>query len=42
MRGFTKNDFALSHPGGTLGKRLLLKVDDHAQGREHPSSSRNR
>ena len=28
MRGFTKNDFALSHPGGTLGKRLLLKVDD--------------
>lgn len=26
-RGFSENDFALSHPGGTLGKRLLLKVD---------------
>jgi arabinose-5-phosphate isomerase len=27
-RGFTENDFALSHPGGSLGRRLLLKVDD--------------
>lgn len=27
-RGFTAEDFALSHPGGTLGKRLLLKVED--------------
>lgn len=27
-RGFTKEDFALSHPGGNLGKRLLLRVDD--------------
>lgn len=27
-RGFTKEDFALSHPGGSLGKRLLLKIDD--------------
>lgn len=27
-RGFTENDFALSHPGGTLGRRLLLKVDE--------------
>lgn len=26
-RGFTQEDFALSHPGGTLGRRLLLKVD---------------
>lgn len=26
--GFTKEDFALSHPGGSLGKRLLLTVDD--------------
>ncbi|MCX6640159.1 MAG: KpsF/GutQ family sugar-phosphate isomerase [bacterium] len=26
-RGFTKEDFALLHPGGTLGRRLLLKVD---------------
>ncbi len=27
-RGFTAEDFALSHPGGTLGRRLLLKVKD--------------
>jgi len=27
-KGFTENDFALSHPGGSLGRRLLLKVDD--------------
>ncbi len=27
-RGFTKDDFALSHPGGSLGKRLLLRVND--------------
>jgi arabinose-5-phosphate isomerase len=28
MRGFTENDFALSHPGGSLGKRLLLMVNE--------------
>jgi len=28
VRGFTEQDFALSHPGGTLGKRLLLYVSD--------------
>lgn len=27
-RGFTRDDFALSHPGGSLGKRLLLRVRD--------------
>ncbi len=27
-KGFKKDDFALRHPGGTLGKRLLLKVAD--------------
>jgi arabinose-5-phosphate isomerase len=27
-RGFTEADFARSHPGGTLGKRLLLRVED--------------
>jgi arabinose-5-phosphate isomerase len=26
-RGFTKEDFAFLHPGGTLGRRLLLKVE---------------
>lgn len=27
-RGFTEEDFARSHPGGRLGRRLLLKVHD--------------
>lgn len=27
-RGFTADDFALSHPGGSLGKRLLLRLQD--------------
>ena len=27
-RGFTEQDFARSHPGGSLGRRLLLHVDD--------------
>ncbi|MGQ0529773.1 MAG: KpsF/GutQ family sugar-phosphate isomerase [Panacagrimonas sp.] len=27
-RGFTPEDFALSHPGGALGRRLLLKIRD--------------
>jgi len=27
-RGFTAEDFAFSHPGGNLGRRLLLKVAD--------------
>jgi len=27
-RGFTADDFALSHPGGQLGRRLLLHVRD--------------
>ncbi len=41
-RGFTADDFALSHPGGSLGKKLLLVVDDlmHA-GNDFPSVSEN-
>jgi arabinose-5-phosphate isomerase len=27
-RGFTAEDFAMSHPGGLLGRRLLLRVSD--------------
>ncbi|WP_392587759.1 arabinose-5-phosphate isomerase KdsD [Serratia ureilytica] len=27
-RGFTPEDFALSHPGGALGRKLLLRVSD--------------
>ncbi|MBS0375493.1 MAG: KpsF/GutQ family sugar-phosphate isomerase [Proteobacteria bacterium] len=28
LRGFTEEDFARSHPGGSLGRRLLLHVED--------------
>ncbi|MFK8017596.1 MAG: SIS domain-containing protein [Gammaproteobacteria bacterium] len=28
LRGFTEEDFALSHPGGRLGRRLTLRVGD--------------
>ena len=27
-RGFTAEDFALSHPAGSLGRRLLLRIED--------------
>jgi arabinose-5-phosphate isomerase len=27
-KGFKEQDFALRHPGGTLGRKLLLRVDD--------------
>jgi len=33
-RGFQEEDFALYHPGGALGKRLLLRVDDLMHGAE--------
>ena len=36
-RGFTAEDFAFSHPGGALGRKLLLKVSDVMHiGREVP------
>jgi arabinose-5-phosphate isomerase len=28
IRGFTRDDFALSHPGGSLGRKLFLRVKD--------------
>ncbi|MBP2168491.1 arabinose-5-phosphate isomerase [Erwinia toletana] len=31
-RGFTAEDFALSHPGGALGRKLLLRVADIMHG----------
>ncbi len=30
-RGFTEEDFARSHPGGSLGRKLLLLIDDIMQ-----------
>ena len=36
-RGFSAEDFALSHPGGALGKRLILRIDELShQGHELP------
>ncbi len=36
-KGFREKDFALFHPGGILGKRLLLRVDDiMRKGRDNP------
>lgn len=41
-RGFTADDFALSHPGGSLGKRLLLRLSDIMhQGERLPVVSQN-
>lgn len=41
-RGFQKEDFALSHPGGSLGRRLLLHVDDIMHtGEDFPSVSKD-
>ena len=34
VRGFKPEDFALRHPGGALGRRLLLKVQDIMHGLE--------
>ncbi|MBR1769273.1 MAG: KpsF/GutQ family sugar-phosphate isomerase [Bacteroidales bacterium] len=36
MRGFSKEDFAKYHPGGSLGKRLYLKVSDIYPNNEKP------
>lgn len=33
-RGFTADDFAMSHPGGSLGRRLLLHIHDVMQREE--------
>jgi arabinose-5-phosphate isomerase len=39
--GFTSEDFALSHPGGSLGRKLLLKIHDIMQtGSEIPLVSK--
>ncbi|WP_323840582.1 arabinose-5-phosphate isomerase KdsD [Photorhabdus africana] len=41
-RGFTAEDFALSHPGGTLGRKLLLLVSDLMNtGDDIPKVNRN-
>jgi arabinose-5-phosphate isomerase len=41
FRGFTSEDFAKYHPGGSLGKRLYLKVADLIVNNEVPKVSMN-
>lgn len=41
MRGFSSEDFARIHPGGTLGKRLYLKVEQLCKTNEVPQVSSN-
>ena len=40
-RRFTANDFAKYHPGGALGKKLLLKVKDMLDSNNKPSVALN-
>jgi arabinose-5-phosphate isomerase len=37
MRGFSPADFARLHPGGSLGKRLYLRVSDISSANERPA-----
>ena len=39
LRGFSAKDFAMYHPGGSLGKKLYLKVKDIYPNNERPSVS---
>lgn len=39
LKGFGKEDFARYHPGGSLGKRLYMKVEDVFDGANRPSVS---
>jgi arabinose-5-phosphate isomerase len=40
VRGFTQEDFARAHPGGALGRRLLLRIADLMhQGAEMPTAA---
>lgn len=37
LNGFNNRDFARFHPGGNLGKRLYLRVEDIAATNEQPA-----
>lgn len=41
LRGFTQQDFAKLHPGGSLGKRLYTRVSDLIDRKSRPSVSLN-
>ena len=40
MKGFRPEDFALLHPGGSLGRKLTVRVDDVMVAEGYPSLSR--
>ena len=41
VRNFKNEDFAIYHPGGALGKKLLLKVKDMLDTTHTPQVSPN-
>ncbi len=41
LRGFTAQDFAKVHPGGSLGKRMFLRVSDLSVNNEVPKVDKN-
>lgn len=41
LRGFTSDDFAKFHPGGALGKKLYLRVEDIALANQKPQVGPN-
>lgn len=41
LRGFSSKDFAKYHPGGALGKRLYLRVNDISSVNQKPEVSQN-
>lgn len=41
LKGFSSDDFAKFHPGGTLGKKLYLHVNDLSFNNEKPSVNEN-
>lgn len=41
LRGFTSDDFAKLHPGGVLGKRLIMKVSDLYKFNDVPAVTAN-
>ena len=41
VKGFTSSDFAKFHPGGSLGKKLYLRVSDLSKLNERPAVNQN-
>ncbi|UKM63673.1 KpsF/GutQ family sugar-phosphate isomerase [Flavobacteriaceae bacterium GSB9] len=41
LRGFSSNDFAKYHPGGALGKKLYLRVEDISSANQKPKVEAN-